>query len=142
MNASPLHSHSEYRRPYHFHMANGDIRETLWASVRALMLARYKKENINQFASDCGLGVATVQRIKDREQYSRTDTIERIAKTFKVKPWQLLAPGMDDDKFLALVALWNDTDSRGRRMLLGAVRGAEHEEDAEEGGSVSRTGQR
>lgn len=124
-------------------MANGDIREVLWANVRALMLARYKKENINQFASDCGLGVATVQRIKDREQYSRTDTIERIAKTFKLPTWQLIAPGMSDEKFLDVLALWNDTNERGRRMLLGAVRGATHDtEDVEESGGVSRKGQR
>ena len=112
-------------------MGDGGIKDTLWANVRALMLARYGRENINRLARDAKIGPASVQRIKDAETSVGIDVIEKIAKWGKLEPWQLLAPGMNDDKFLEVIALWNETNGRGRRMLLGAVRGATHEEDAD-----------
>lgn len=112
-------------------MADGGIKDRLWTNVRTLMLQRYGEENINRLARDAKIGPATVQRIKDAETSVGLEVIEKIAKVFKLEPWQLLAPGMSDEKFLDVVALWNETDGRGRRMLLGAVRGASHDEDAE-----------
>ena len=115
-------------------MADADIRAALWENVRALMLRKYGEENINKLARESKLGPATVQRIKTGRQYVRLNALEKIAKHFKVEPWQLVAPESADEKFLEVLKMWRDTDGRGRRMLLGAVRGAEHEEHADANG--------
>lgn len=116
--------HSEWRPTYHLRMADKAIRGTLWANVRALMLDRYGEENINRMARDVRIGPATVQRIKDSGTSVGVDVLEKIAKTFNVEPWQLLAPGMSDEKFLEILRVWQETDGRGRRMLLTAAEGA------------------
>lgn len=126
-------------------MAETDIRTTLWANVLALMEDKYGKENINRLAREAKLGVATVQRIKTARQYVRLNALEKIAKHFRVEPWQLVSQEMADQKFLEVLALWRDTDSRGRRMLLSALRGAQHEEedaDTDRGRAAFRKAQR
>ena len=114
-------------------MADKAIKETLWANVRALMVSRYGSENITRLSREAKIGPATVQRIKDAETSVGVDVIEKIARTFGVEPWHLIAPGMNDDKFLDILRVWQETDGRGRRMLLTAADGAT-KEDA--GGTV------
>lgn len=109
-----------------------DIRATLWTNVRALMVKTYGNENLNRLAREAKIGPATAQRIKTAKQYVRLDSIEKVAKHFKVEPWQLITNGTADEKFLEVLALWRDTDARGRRMIMSAVRGAAHDEDAEQ----------
>lgn len=115
--------HPECPPAYYPFMAGG-MREILWANVRALMLQRYGEENINRLAREAKIGPATVQGIKDGARSVRVETLEKIAKVFSVSPWQLIAPGMSDDKFLAILQVWQETDGRGRRMLLTAAEGA------------------
>lgn len=128
------------RAPTIFGMGDKGIRDVLWDNVLGLMRHHYGRENINRMARETKVGVATIQRIKDRETSVGLDVVEKIAKRYKLEPWQLLAHGMSDEKFLDVLALWNQTDGRGRRMLLGAVRGAAHEEDEDSNESVDRTG--
>lgn len=116
--------HPEYQGAYHRRMADRPIKAVLWENVRALMAAKYGQENINRLARDAKVGPATVQRIKDASTSVGVDVLEKIARVFKIEPWQLLAPGMSDDKFLDILSAWQETDGRGRRMLLIAAEGA------------------
>lgn len=106
------------------------MKMVLWANVRALMLNRYGEENINRLARDAKLGPATVQRIKDVKTSVGIDVLEKISRTLGVEPWMLIAPGMSDEKFLDIQKAWQDTDGRGRRMLLRAAEGATEDETA------------
>lgn len=134
--------HSEWPRTYHSRMADKSIKTVLWANVRALMLNRWQEENINRLAREADLGPATIQRIKGAKTSIGIDVIEAIAKYFKVQPWQLIAPGMDDEKFLDILKAWQDTDGRGRRMLLRAAEGAseDDEETAVPRPAIAKTG--
>lgn len=117
-------THSEWRPAYHGRMGDRGIGGTLWDNVAALMLKRYGEENINRLARDAKIGPATVQGIKDGNRSVRLNTLEKIAKSFGIEPWQLIARGMDDEKFLEILTVWQETDGRGRRMLLTAAEGA------------------
>ncbi len=111
---------------------NKSIRSVLWANVRALMINRYGEENLNRLAREAKLGPGTASRIKEARTSVGLNVIDKIARTFGVEPWQLIAPGMDDEKFLDVLKAWQDTDGRGRRMLLSAAAGAaEHEDQGE-----------
>ena len=114
------------------------IKTVLWANVRALMLLKYGKENINRLAADAKIGIGSVQRIKEAQTSVGIEIVESVAHSFKVEPWQLLAPGMDDEKFLVVLRAWQDTDGRGRRMLLSAAEGASEDESARPDRPTSR----
>lgn len=105
------------------------LKTVLWENVRALMVQRYGAENLTRLARDAKLGPGTATRIKAAETSVGLDVIEKIARAFKVEPWQLLAPGLSDEKFLEILTAWNDTDGRGRRMLLRAAEGAAEEDE-------------
>jgi hypothetical protein len=107
-----------------YHRRVAALQQTLWDNVSALMKKAYGSENINRLAREAKLGPATIQGIKDADRSVRLSTIEKVAKAFKVEPWQLLAPGLSDEKFLDLLLVWQETDGRGRRMLLTAAEGA------------------
>ena len=100
------------------------IKQILWENVRALMVLKYGRENINRLAADAKIGIGSVQRIKEAKTSVGVDLVEAVADAFKVETWQLLAPGMSDQKFLEILRAWQDTDGRGRRMLLSAAEGA------------------
>lgn len=131
--------HSEYRHAYADRMADRGIKVILWANVRALMAKRYGEENINRLAREAKLGPATVQRIKDSQTSVGIEVLEKIAKVFGVEPWQLIAPGLSDEKFLDILQAWQDTDGRGRRMLLRAAEGAVVDEPERPDRAVAKT---
>lgn len=110
--------------------SNNSIKATLWENVRALMVLKYGKENLNALARDAKIGPGSATRIKEAKTSVGVDIVEKVAEAFKVEPWQLLAPGMDDEKFLVILRAWQDTDGRGRRMLLSAAEGAAEDESA------------
>ena len=60
-------------------MFKKDIKTVLWENVQALMLAEYKKENLGQFAKKCGIGAASMTRIKKRDTGVMITTGEPIA---------------------------------------------------------------
>jgi len=71
-------------------MFKKDIKTVLWENVQALMLVDYKKENLGQFAKKCGIGAASMTRIKKRETGVMITTIESIARAYGLEPWELL----------------------------------------------------
>lgn len=130
--------HSEYRRAYAGWMGDRSIKVTLWANVRALMVSKYGEENINRLAREAKVGPATIQRIKDGATSVGIDVLEKVARVFVVEPWQLIAPGMSDEKFLDILRVWQETDGRGRRMLLTAAEGAKATYDVGAAGKPER----
>jgi hypothetical protein len=108
---------------------NNNLKKILWENVRALMLVNYGRENLNRLARDTKIGPGSATRIKEQRTAVKIDTLEKIAKHFKVQPWQLIAPGLSDEKFLEVLRAWEDTDGRGRRMLLAAAEGAREEDE-------------
>lgn len=110
------------------------IKKVLWRNVQALMVQKYGRENINRLAADAKIGIGSVQRIKAAETSVGVDLVEAVAEAFQVYPWQLLCaltPKMNsigDDKLLVVLRAWQDTDGRGRRMLLLAAEGAAEDE--------------
>lgn len=79
---------------YGIYMFKKDIKTVLWENVEALMQAEYKKESLGQFAKKCGIGAASMTRIKNRDTGVRITTIEAIAQAFRIEPSQLLVDGM------------------------------------------------
>lgn len=67
----------------------------LWNSVRAIMVLHYGEENINRFAKDTKLGLATVGRIKEQQTSVGLAVMDKIASKFNYSSWQLLVPGFD-----------------------------------------------
>lgn len=110
------------------------IKKVLWRNVQALMVQKYGRENINRLAADAKIGIGSVQRIKAAETSVGVDLVESVAEAFQVYPWQLLCAltpklnSISDDKLLVVLGAWQDTDGRGRRMLLLAAEGAADEE--------------
>lgn len=103
---------------------DGSTKKILWENVRALMRSRYGAENLNRLAREAKLGPGTATRIKEARTSVGLNVLEKIARTFGVQTWQLIAPGLSDEKFLDVLRAWQDTDGRGRRMLLSAAEGA------------------
>ena len=54
------------------------------------MLADYGKENLGQLAKKCGIGAASMTRIKKRDTGVMITTIESIARAYGIEPWELL----------------------------------------------------
>lgn len=72
-----------------------DPAATLWANIQSLMKKHYGDENITKFAKDCGIGVATVTRIKQQKTSIGLDILWKISIKHNLSPWQLLVPGFD-----------------------------------------------
>jgi hypothetical protein len=70
-------------------------REVLWRSVSALMQKHYGKESLGRFAKDCGIGPATMTRIKAQDTSIGVDILDSIASHFHLEPWELLVPNFD-----------------------------------------------
>lgn len=85
---------------YCFRMGPKDTKKALWENVLALMERDYLKENLTRLARDADIGGATAKRIKDARTSVGVDVIERIAKVFDVRPWQLLTPGLGADLYV------------------------------------------
>lgn len=74
-----------------------DSKLILWENVQTLMTKRYGKKNLGKFATDCGIGAASMTRIKAAKTSVGVDTIEAIAREFKLQPWQILVDGLVAD---------------------------------------------
>lgn len=109
----------------------------LWDNVRALMVSTWGAENLNRLARESKLGFASVTRIKEARTSVRINTLEKLAGTFGVEPWQLIAPGLSDAKFLEILKAWQQTDGRGKRMLLSAAEGAVADDGERQGSTAT-----
>lgn len=82
---------------YRIRVKKTDLKQTLWNNIATLMRERYGgKENLTRMATECGIGAATVARLKEGSTSVGLDLIEQIANCFGVKPWQLLVPDIRD----------------------------------------------
>lgn len=70
-------------------------KKVLWENVSTLMKRAYGKDNLGKLAKEAKFGPATSTRLKKQETSVGLDVIDRIAATFKVKPWHLLVPKLD-----------------------------------------------
>lgn len=70
-------------------------KSALWGSVQALMQQHYGKENLQRFAKDTHIGIATVVRIRDQQTSVGLDVLDKISARFNTSAWQLLVPGFD-----------------------------------------------
>ncbi len=117
-------AHSEWRIPgamnYRFWMPR-DAKKTLWENVKALMEARYGKENLTRFAADVGVSPATADRLKKGATSVGLEIIEQIAETFAVEPWQLMVPGLNAKDLPKLTTL---TEAAPSNDLIAAIRAA------------------
>jgi hypothetical protein len=74
-----------------------DSNATLWQNVQALMLKRFGTVNLKGFATHCGVGIATVQRIQAQQTSVGLAILDKIADRHGLAAWQLLVPGLDPD---------------------------------------------
>lgn len=59
------------------------------------MQRRYGAENLTRLAKDAKFGPGSATRMKEQKTSVGIDILDKLAKLFKVEPWQLLAPGLD-----------------------------------------------
>ena len=83
-------------------MRREDSRATLWTNIQTLMRHRYGRENLTRLARECKFGPATSSRLKSMETSVTLETLNKIADTFGVEPWQLLVPGLSATSLPAL----------------------------------------
>lgn len=79
-----------------------DSKAVLWASVLALMVKNYGRENLNRLAREAKIGPGTASRLKAQETSVGLDTIDKLAAYFNVEAWQLLVPGFEPDNMPVL----------------------------------------
>ena len=68
------------------------IREVLRDNVFALMGFHYGKENLNRLAREAKIGPGGATRIKEAKTNIGLGVLEKVARHFKVEPWELLLP--------------------------------------------------
>lgn len=95
------------------------LKEVLWENVSALMKAKYGRENINRLARDAKIGVGSVQRIKDAEQSTGIELVEKIAKVFHIDAFQLLCANADQEQFRIICEAYNVADDKTRALFSG-----------------------
>lgn len=76
-------------------MSRIDSRNVLWANVSAFMRARWGRENLRRLASEAGVGVTTIYRIKQQDTSIGLEVVDSIAAAFQLEAWQLLVPCVD-----------------------------------------------
>lgn len=64
------------------------------------------------------LGVApkTANNVENARHNTKLSTVAALAQSLGIEPYQLLLP-VDDEKFLAVVQAWEQSDARGRDDL-------------------------
>jgi hypothetical protein len=67
----------------------------LWENVSELMLHHWNEINLYRLAKEAGIGLGGASRLKDQKTSARLSTVEKLAKVWKLEPWQLLLPDLD-----------------------------------------------
>jgi transcriptional regulator with XRE-family HTH domain len=93
-----MHSqpHSVGKLQYRIRMSDTNTRKQLWENVSALMRRRYGGENLTRLAKEAKVGPGSATRLKEQRTSVGIDILDKLARLFKVEPWQLLAPGLDE----------------------------------------------
>ena len=76
--------------------------EILWQNVKALMIQKYGKENLNRTNidstannKDMAISLGSLQRIKAQNTAIGLEVIDKLAYFFDIYAWQLLVPNMN-----------------------------------------------
>ena len=77
-------------------MSDTNTRKQLWENVSALMQRRYGGENLTRLAKEAKVGPGSATRLKEQRTSVGIDILDKLARLFKVEPWQLLAPGLEE----------------------------------------------
>lgn len=72
-----------------------DPKLILWSNVSALMIDRYGKINMQRLAQAAGVGIASIQRMRDENTSIGIDIVAKVAGAFDLLPWQLLFPNLN-----------------------------------------------
>lgn len=73
-------------------MQDRNTRRQLWENVSALMQAHYGGENLTRLAKEAKFGPGSATRLKEQNTSVGIDILDKLAKVFRIEPWQLLAP--------------------------------------------------
>lgn len=71
-----------------------DVNLLLWRNVSALMEYRWQETNLSRLGRETGIELGGATRLRDGKNIG-VRLIQRIAKHFKVEPWQLFRPDFD-----------------------------------------------
>lgn len=86
--------HSVDKLQYRIRMSERNTRKQLWDNVSALMQKHYGGENLTRLAKEAKFGPDSATRLKEQNTSVGIDILDKLAKLFKVEPWELLAPGI------------------------------------------------
>ncbi len=106
-----------------------DSKAVLWASVLALMVKNYGRENLNRLAREAKIGPGTASRLKAQETSVGLDTIDKLAGHFNVEAWQLLVPGFEPDNMPVLQPV-SPSERRLYERIMAAAKEIATEPDA------------
>lgn len=67
-------------------------REALRDNVKALMQHYFKTTSVGRLMSETGIGASAAAAILNGSANARIDTLEKIAKRFRIGAWQLMLP--------------------------------------------------
>ena len=105
---------------YDFYMKTDEI---LWQNVKALMIQKYGKENLNRtnidstaHNKDMAISLGSLQRIKAQNTATGLEVIDKLAYFFEVSSWQLLVPNMNPSNLPVLMTPSEIEQELYRRM--------------------------
>ncbi len=70
------------------------LRDIIGKNLTELMKSDMSLNTLDKVATKSGVGRGTVDRMKKADVAVTVDTLEAIANTFKLQPWQLLIPNL------------------------------------------------
>lgn len=96
-----------------------DPKLVLWTNVSALMLDRYGKINMQRLSKEAGVGIASIQRMRDENTSIGIDIVAKVASAFDLLPWQLLFPSLDP-KNPPVLCITNEERNLYNRLRIAA----------------------
>lgn len=96
-----------------------DLKRLLWENVQALMMDKYGRENLTLLAKEAGIGVASIQRIKEMQTSVGIDIVEKVAKAFRLEAHQLMCSISDVKSFHTVCVAYNLASNESKALLLG-----------------------
>jgi transcriptional regulator with XRE-family HTH domain len=93
-----------------------NLKSVVAENLAALQKTRPDLSSSHKLAKASGVAQRTISNALLGKHDLRISTLEAIAKTFGVDPYQLLLAQYDHNLY-RLLAAWGDTDDRGREML-------------------------